>query len=85
MATATEDGRNRLDQLPRQAFASCSRLAQETQTDGSGGSDPVVLHPAFVEALMGLPIGWTDSALSATEWSRYKRLLRSEFLRIVQG
>ncbi len=35
------------------------------------------LNPKFVEWLMGLPDGWTSSGCSATELSRYKRLMRS--------
>ena len=35
------------------------------------------LNPRFVEWLMGLPDGWTSSGCSATELSRYKRLMRS--------
>ncbi len=42
------------------------------------------LNPAFVEWLMGLPFGWTSSELAATEWFRWLRLSRLEFLRIVQ-
>lgn len=33
---------------------------------GIGGSAPVYLHPSFVEALMGFPIGWTVSPRSET-------------------
>tara|TARA_R100000697_G_scaffold64340_2_gene77209 strand:+ start:62 stop:373 length:312 start_codon:yes stop_codon:yes gene_type:complete len=43
-----------------------SHQAQTTPTDGDGGPVPVVLNPEFVEALMGLPIGWTAYAYSAT-------------------
>lgn len=82
METTRSDGRTRLDQLPRQAF----RHARETQTDGDDGSTPSrVLNPRFVEALMGLPIGWTDSALSETEWSRYRQRLRSAYSQLVQA
>ena len=84
MAKTSDDGRLRLDQLPRQAFA-CSHLVPPTSTDGSDGSlSTPVLNPQFVETLMGFPTGWTDFAHSATQWSRYKRRLRSEFSRIVQ-
>jgi hypothetical protein len=34
------------------------------------------LNPAFVEWLMGLPDGWTDSECSATAWTRWSRLMR---------
>ena len=37
----------------------CSRHRQTMGEHGSSGSGPAVLHPEFVEALMGLPLGWT--------------------------
>ena len=47
------------------------------------------LNPLFVEMLMGWPIGWTllpsglrDYESSATEWSRWWRLMRSELSRL---
>lgn len=48
-------------------------LAQETRKAGERSSSLAVLNPAFVEALMGLPNGWTDvpgSVPSATRSSR---------------
>lgn len=82
MATTRDDGRSRLDQLPRQAFA-CSHLAPQTSTDGEAGSSSTpVLNPRFVETLMGFPIGWTGFAHSATRWSRYRLRLRSELSRL---
>lgn len=53
-----------------------------TAPDGAAGA---ALSPSFVEALMGLPRGWTvptASELSATEWSRWLRLMRSELSRL---
>lgn len=35
------------------------------------------LNPAFVEWLMGFPIGWTGSGVSEMEWCRWKRRMRS--------
>lgn len=35
------------------------------------------LNPQFVEWLMGWPIGWTASALAATEWCRWQQRMRS--------
>jgi hypothetical protein len=35
------------------------------------------LNPDFVEWLMGLPHGWTDSECSETAWSHWLRLMRS--------
>ena len=43
---------------------------------------PMRLNPQFVEMLMGLPIGWTDSELSATAWSHWLRRMRSELSRL---
>lgn len=55
-------------------------------TSASGGpessSERRTLNPQFVEWLMGLPIGWTGSGVSATEWSRWWRLMRSELSRL---
>lgn len=51
---------------------------QMTEPAGSAtSSERRVLNPRFVETLMGLPIGWTDSELSATEWSHWWQLMRS--------
>lgn len=42
------------------------------------------LNPAFVEWLMGLPIGYTASGRLGTEWSRYRQQLHSAYSRIVR-
>jgi hypothetical protein len=54
-----------------------SRPDPTTTTDGKNGSPQADLNPRFVEALMGLPDGWsdplaslTDSTCSATDSSR---------------
>lgn len=44
--------------------------------------EPRTLNPQFVEALMGWPTGWTGSAFSATEWSRWKRRMRCSLSRL---
>jgi hypothetical protein len=49
-----------------------SRQAQVTETVGEPGSSRAVLNSAFVEALMGFPIGWTVFVPSATPSSRSK-------------
>jgi len=49
-----------------------SHLAQTTPKGGDGTSQTVGINPAFVEALMGLPPGWTVYACSATESSHNK-------------
>ena len=43
------------------------------------------LNPNFVDWLMGWVPGWTACAPLGTEWSRYRRRLRSTFSRIVRG
>ena len=65
MTTTRSDGRNRLDQLPRQVFAN------------TNGRNRGKLNPNWVEQLMGLDVGrtqlpteWTDCDYSATESSR---------------
>ena len=52
------------------------------QTCTHGGTCKPTLNPAFVEWLMGFPIGWTGFAPSATAWSLWLRRARSEFLRL---
>jgi len=74
-------GRRHMDQLAN--FAVHSRPAREILRDGSDTSDlRRVLNPAFVEALMGWPTGWTSFDSAATEWSRWLRRMRFEFLRL---
>lgn len=91
-----KDGKSRLDQLDRVAEywnpPGSSRPDQSREngsTSSSGGqssrqreSRRPQLNPMFVEWHMGWPIGWTGSELAATEWSRWRQLSRSEFLRI---
>ena len=47
------------------------------------GSDtwatPRSLNPQFVEALMGLPTGWTGFNFAATRFSSWLALMRCEF------
>lgn len=93
-----KDGKSRLDQLDRVAeywsLPGSSRPDQNPEngsTSSSGGqssrrpgSARPKLNPRFVEWLMGWPIGWTGSELAATEWSRWRQLSRSAFLRLVR-
>jgi DNA (cytosine-5)-methyltransferase 1 len=57
-------------------------LGRQVLTTPTAGSDISVqrrtLNPAFVEALMGWPSGWTGFGSVATEWSRWLRRMRSE-------
>lgn len=41
-----------------------------------------VLNPQFVEWLMGLPIGMTDSGPLGTEWFRWLQRMRFEYWRL---
>ena len=43
----------------------------------------LTLNPAFVEALMGWPIGWTGFGSVATEWCRWLRHMRGELSGLV--
>ena len=41
------------------------------------------LNPAFVEALMGWPGGWTGFGSAATAWSRWLPRMRCELSRLI--
>jgi hypothetical protein len=59
-----------------------SRLASTTSTGGGNTSRTIiVLNPLFVEALMGLPIGWTELQRPAMESFRSWRLTHTRLLR----
>jgi hypothetical protein len=74
-------GRRHMDQLAN--YAVHSLPAREIARDGSDISQtPRTLNPAFVEALMGWPIAWTDFDSAATEWSRWLLRMRFEFCRL---
>lgn len=62
-----------------------SLLGRQVLRTLPGGSDGEVLSPSFVEALMGLPLGWTAptaSAVSATEWCLWLRQQRFALSRL---
>ena len=46
--------------LSEQVGEWAGRRDQTTSTGGESTSQPVVLNPEFLEALMGLPTGWTE-------------------------
>jgi len=74
-------GRRHMDQLAN--YAVHSLPAREIARDGSDISQtPRTLNPAFVEALMGWPTGWTGFDSAATEWSRWLQRMRFEFCRL---
>ena len=52
------------------------RPSPETPPDGTAISPPVVLNPPFVEALMGLPRGWSGCEPLAMELSPWLRRWR---------
>lgn len=56
----------RVDQLARAVYHAGR---QDPVSPSTLGSRPALLNPDWVEALMGLPAGWTDCASSATESS----------------
>ena len=60
-----------------ETFAQLGRPDETTPPDGTNGPPEADLNPSFVEALMGLPDGWSDPEGSvigfthwATAWSR---------------
>lgn len=78
-----KDGACRDANVPTNALL--GRQVLRTPMAGDLGSSAAVLSPPFVEALMGMPPSWTvptASALSATEWSRWWRRMRSELLQL---
>ena len=53
------------------------------RSDGSDTSEPRrTLNPAFVEALMGWPTGWTAFGSVETAWSPWLRHMRCELSRL---
>ncbi len=73
--------RNHMDQLAN--FAVYSRQALTISQAGETTSDQRrSLNPAFVEALMGWPTGWTGFDFAVTAWSPWLQHMRSEFLRL---
>jgi len=69
--------------LSEQAGDFCSRRGQPTKTDGGKSSAANrTLNPLFVEALMGLPIGWTGFDFAETEWRRWLQRMRCELSRL---
>jgi len=73
--------RNHMDQLAN--FAVYSRQALTISQAGESICDQRrSLNPAFVEALMGWPTGWTGFDFAVTAWFPWLQHMRSEFLRL---
>jgi len=67
-------GRRAHQKIANQVYS----LLDETQGTQDGAPGPGQrINPDFVDALMGLPVGWTDCDSRVTELSRYKQRMRS--------
>ncbi len=69
--------------LSEQVGGFCSRPDRLTSAAGRNSSAADrTLNPLFVEALMGLPVGWTGFGFAETEWCRWSQLMRCELSRL---
>jgi len=61
-------------------------LGRQVLRQGPNGKPPLnesrLLSPRFVEWAMGVPLGWSESEPSGTEWFHWWRLMRGEFCRM---
>jgi hypothetical protein len=61
------------------------RSSKPGLADQAGASGKAKLNPQFVEYLMGLPLGWTDSGPVAIQSSRWRSRMRSSLWQFVRG
>lgn len=71
-----------IDTMERNTSAGYVRQAQREAGSPYLARVSGVLNPAFVEWMMGWPIGWTASECSATALSRFRRDMRSVLSRL---
>lgn len=72
-----------IDTIERNTSAGYQRQAQREAGSPYLARVSGVLNPAFVEWLMGWPIGWTGCACAATALSRWRQRMRSELSQLV--
>lgn len=76
-----KDGATSLANTPVNGLLGRQVLVTPT-AGGNSCEERRTLNPAFVEALMGWPTGWTAFGSVATEWCRWLRRMRSELWRL---
>ena len=86
---AMDDNRDRASYAQKKRHAERPNSSRDLPVDAGLHNNPQGenrrLNPTFVEWLMGLPEGWTDSECSATAWTRWWALMRSLLLRGERG
>lgn len=58
-------------------------LPLEPGTYETGKTGQPMLNPRFSEALMGLPLGWTECERPVTEWSHWLQAMRSRLSELI--
>jgi hypothetical protein len=58
-------------------------LPLEPETFETGKTGRPLLNPRFSEALMGLPLGWTECEQPVTEWSHWLQASRSRLSELI--
>jgi len=70
--------------LPAQAPPKAGDASSPTGPSSRPHAKPK-LNPEFVRWLMGFPPAWTNCGLSATQWSRWRRRMRSSLWQLARG